>query len=211
MAFETRALPSRESLGPTMSTARSTSSSKSTTRATSRLDELIAGTKFASSDLESIIARPRAGRRRTRSSHDAAQVRPRVSSGEIDRAEQRRRAGPTGAEAPRRQLRLAGHLARPLRRGVRRSFRGSGSAVAGRERRQSSISSRLTVPTTADVGQHALVDLRPVGARLLPRLPAERAKSVAAVIEHVANWQFVGERLVEVDREKAALGYSPTK
>ncbi|MGH8236358.1 MAG: superoxide dismutase, partial [Steroidobacteraceae bacterium] len=65
---------------------------------------------------------------------------------------------------------------------------------------------KLDIVTTHDAdnpltaGQHALWTCDLWEHAYYLDYQQERAKFVTAVIEHVANWQLVGKRLVEVDR-----------
>ena len=150
MAFTLKPLPfPKDSLGPTMS-ARTLEHHHDKHHAAyvKKLNELIAGTKLESSELEAII-RATAGAETARSSkifNNAAQTWNHDFFWESSRAQWRRHAAGAAAEAPRGELRLIRKLPRQVRRRSRQSIR-QRLGVAGRARRASSQSPRRTMRT----------------------------------------------------------------
>jgi len=210
MAFELKPLPfPKESLGPTMSTSTlEHHHEKHHAGYVKKLNELIAGTKYASSDLESIIRATARGQGKDPTKektifNNAAQVWNHDFFWES--------IAPNGG----------GSLPDPVLKRINASF---GSQENFRDRFvEASVEQfgsgwawlvskdgKLEIVTTHDAdnpltsGQHALWTCDLWEHAYYLDYQHERAEFVKAVIEHIANWQFVGKRLVEVERDRAA-------
>ena len=165
-----------------------------------KLNELIAGTEYERSDLE--IDHQGDGARPRQREKDLQQRRPGL--------EPRLLLGIAGAERRRRFPSRCKRIVASF--GSQENFRDKfveasvdqfGSGWAWLVAKNGKLEDRrpLTMPTirslrqrtglwTCDLWEHAYyLDYQ-----------QERAKFVTAVLENVANWQFVGKRLVELDR-----------
>ena len=206
MAFELKPLPfPKESLGPTMSASTlEHHHEKHHATYVKKLNELIAGTQYARSDLESIVRATARGQGQDAKTkkifNNAAQVWNHDFFWES--------LAPNGGGTPPEPVlkRIVASFGSPDNfrdRFVEASVDhfGSGWAwlVAGRGGKLEIVTTHdadnpLTSDThalwTCDLWEHAYyLDYQ-----------QERAKFVQAVIENIANWQFVGKRLVELDR-----------
>jgi hypothetical protein len=166
MAFELKPLPfPKESLGPTMSTSTlEHHHGKHHAAYVKKLNELIAGTKFEKSDLESIVrATARSQAKEKKIFNNAAQVWNHDFFWES--------IAPNGG----------GTLPDPVHKRINASFVGRSFrqrlGMARCEGRQAGDRHDSRCRQSADVGSAGAMDLRPVGARVLSRLPA-RARGV---------------------------------
>lgn len=206
MAFELKPLPfPKESLGPTMSTSTlEHHHEKHHAGYVTKLNELIAGTKYASSDLESIIrATARGQAKEKKIFNNAAQVWNHDFLWDS--------IAPNGGGTPpdpvlKRIVASFGSLETFTDRFVQASVDHFGSGWAWLVAKDG----KLEIITTHDAdnpltaGQHALWTCDLWEHAYYLDYQQERAAFVKAVIENVANWQFVGKRLVEVDKQQAA-------
>ena len=206
MAFELKPLPfPKESLGPTMSTSTlEHHHEKHHAGYVKKLNELIAGTKYASSDLESIIrATARGQAKEKKIFNNAAQVWNHDFFWDS--------IAPNGGGTPpdpvlKRIVASFGSLETFTERFVQASVDQFGSGWAWLVAKDG----KLDIVTTHDAdnpltaGQHALWTCDLWEHAYYLDYQQERAAFVKAVIENVANWQFVGKRLVEVDKQQAA-------
>jgi Fe-Mn family superoxide dismutase len=207
MAFELKPLPfPKESLGPTMSTSTlEHHHEKHHATYVKKLNELIAGGKFEKSDLESIIrATARGpGDKEKKIFNNAAQVWNHDFFWES--------IAPNGG----------GTMPDPVLKRINAVF---GSQENFRDRfLDASVEQfgsgwawlvvkdgKLDIVTTHDAdnpltsGQQALWTCDLWEHAYYLDYQHERAQFVKAVIENIANWQFVGKRLVEADRQRAA-------
>ncbi len=205
MAFELKPLPfPKESLGPTMSTSTlEHHHEKHHAAYVKKLNELIAGTKFEKSDLESIVratARAQGDKaaKEKKIFNNAAQVWNHDFFWES--------IAPNGG----------GTLPDPVLKRINASF---GSQENFRDRFvEASVEhfgsgwawlvakdGKLEIVTTHDAdnpltsGQQALWTCDLWEHAYYLDYQHERAEFVKAVIDNIANWQFVGKRLVEAD------------
>jgi Fe-Mn family superoxide dismutase len=206
MAFELKPLPfPKESLGPTMSTSTlEHHHEKHHAGYVKKLNELIAGTKYASSDLESIIRATARGQAKEKTIfNNAAQVWNHDFFWES--------IAPNGGGTPpdpvlKRIVASFGSQETFTDRFVQASVDHFGSGWAWLVAKDG----KLEITTTHDAdnpltaGQHALWTCDLWEHAYYLDYQQERAAFVKAVIENVANWQFVGKRLVEVDKQQAA-------
>ena len=206
MAFELKPLPfPKESLGPTMSTSTlEHHHEKHHAGYVKKLNELIAGTKYASSDLESIIRATGRGQAKEKTIfNNAAQVWNHDFFWES--------IAPNGGGTPpdpvlKRIVASFGSQETFTDRFVQASVDHFGSGWAWLVAKDG----KLEITTTHDAdnpltaGQHALWTCDLWEHAYYLDYQQERAAFVKAVIENVANWQFVGKRLVEVDKQQAA-------
>ncbi len=207
MAFELKPLPfPKESLGPTMSTSTlEHHHEKHHAGYVKKLNELIAGTKFASSDLESIVRATARGPGKENSGkekkifNNAAQVWNHDFFWES--------IAPNGGGTPpdpvlKRINATFGSLETFRDRFVEASVDHFGSGWAWLVAKDG----KLDIVTTHDAdnpltsGQHALWTCDLWEHAYYLDYQQERAAFVTAVIDNIANWQFVGKRLVELDR-----------
>jgi Fe-Mn family superoxide dismutase len=202
MAFELKPLPfPKESLGPTMSASTlEHHHGKHHATYVKKLNELTAGTQYASSNLESIIKATARGQGKEKTIfNNAAQVWNHDFFWES--------LAPNGGGPP----------PDPVLKRIAASF---GSAENFRDRFvEASVdhfgsgwawlvakNGKLEIVTTHDAdnpltsGTHALWTCDLWEHAYYLDYQQERAKFVKAVIENIANWQFVGKRLVELDR-----------
>jgi superoxide dismutase, Fe-Mn family len=205
MAFELKPLPfPKESLGPTMSTSTlEHHHEKHHAGYVKKLNELIAGSKFADSDLESIIRATARGQGKERKIfNNAAQVWNHDFFWES--------IAPNGGGTPpdpllKRIVASFGSLDNFRDRFVEAAVDHFGSgwawlvAKGGKD-------GKLEIVTTHDAdnpltsAQHALWTCDLWEHAYYLDYQQDRAQFVQAVLENIANWQFVGKRLVEVDR-----------
>ena len=206
MAFELKPLPfPKESLGPTMSTSTlEHHHEKHHAGYVKKLNELIAGGKFEKSDLESIVRATARGKdNEQKIFNNAAQVWNHDFFWES--------IAPNGG----------GTLPDPVSKRINSAF---GSQENFRDRFvEASVDhfgsgwawlvlkdGKLEIVTTHDAdnpltsGQQALWTCDLWEHAYYLDYQHERAKFVQAVIENIANWQFVGKRLVEAERQRAA-------
>ena len=202
MAFELKPLPfPKESLGPTMSTSTlEHHHEKHHAGYVKKLNELIAGSKFEKSDLESIIrATARGQAKEKKIFNNAAQVWNHDFFWES--------IAPNGGGTP----------PDPVLKSINASF---GSQENFRDRFvEASVDhfgsgwawlvakgGKLEIVTTHDADNPLTSDQQALWTCDLWEhayyldYQHERAKFVQAVIENIANWQFVGKRLVEANR-----------
>lgn len=209
MAFELKPLPfPKESLGPTMSASTlEHHHAKHHAGYVNKLNELIAGTKFASSDLESIVRETARGQgkdpgKEQKIFNNAAQVWNHDFFWES--------IAPNGGGAPpepvlKRIVAAFGSQDTFRERFVEASVDHFGSGWAWLVA-QSDKHGKLEIVTTHDAdnpltsGQHALWTCDLWEHAYYLDYQQERAKFVGAVIDNLANWQFVGKRLAELDR-----------
>ena len=202
MAFELKPLPfPKESLGPTMSaTTLEHHHGKHHATYVKKLNELIAGTQYASSDLQSIVKATARGQGKDKKIfNNAAQVWNHDFFWES--------LAPNGGGTPPEPVlkRIADSF------GSQENFRdrfveasvehfGSGWAwlVAKGGKLDIVTTHDADNPLTSDT--HALWTCDLWEHAYYLDYQQERAKFVKAVVENVANWQFVGKRLVEIDR-----------
>jgi Fe-Mn family superoxide dismutase len=206
MAFELKPLPfPKESLGPTMSTSTlEHHHEKHHAGYVKTLNELIAGTKYANSDLEAIIrATARGQAKEKKIFNNAAQVWNHDFFWDS--------IAPNGGGTPpdpvlKRIVASFGSQETFTDRFVQASVDHFGSGWAWLVAKDG----KLEITTTHDAdnpltaGQHALWTCDLWEHAYYLDYQQERAAFVKAVIENVANWQFVGKRLVEVDKQQAA-------
>jgi Fe-Mn family superoxide dismutase len=208
MAFELKPLPfPKESLGPTMSASTlEHHHEKHHAGYVKKLNELIAGTKFASSDLEAIIratARAQGQPKEKKIFNNAAQVWNHDFFWES--------VAPNGGGTPpdpvlKRIVASFGSFDAFRDRFVEESVEHFGSGWAWLVAKDG----KLDIVTTHDAdnpltsGQQALWTCDLWEHAYYLDYQQERAAFVKAVIENVANWQFVGKRLVEAERDRAA-------
>lgn len=210
MAFELKPLPyPKESLGPTMSASTlEHHHGKHHATYVKKLNELVAGTKYAGSDLESIVratARgqgPNANKDANKDKkifNNAAQVWNHDFFWES--------LAPNGGGTPPEPVlkRIAAGFGSPDNfrdRFVEASVDHFGSGWAWLVAKDG----KLEIVTTHDAdnpltsGTHALWTCDLWEHAYYLDYQQERATFVKAVIENIANWQFVGKRLVELDR-----------
>lgn len=202
MAFELKSLPfPKEALGPTLSASTlEHHHEKHHAGYVKKLNELIAGTKFEQSDLQAIIrATARSQGKEKQIFNNAAQTWNHDFFWES--------IAPNGGGAP----------PEPVLRRIIASF---GSAENFRERFIDAAveqfgsgwawlvakDGKLEIVTTHDAdnpltsGAHALWTCDLWEHAYYLDYQHERAQFVKAVLENVANWQFVGKRLVEADK-----------
>lgn len=202
MAFELKPLPfPKEALGPTLSASTlEHHHEKHHAGYVKKLNELIAGTKLEQSDLQAIIrATARSQGKEKQIFNNAAQTWNHDFFWES--------IAPNGGGAP----------PEPLLRRIIASF---GSAENFRERFIDAAveqfgsgwawlvakDGKLEIVTTHDAdnpltsGAHALWTCDLWEHAYYLDYQHERAQFVKAVLENVANWQFVGKRLVEADK-----------
>ena len=203
MAFELKPLPfPKESLGPTMSTSTlEHHHEKHHAAYVTKLNELIRGTKFEKSDLESIIrATARGGAKEKTIFNNAAQVWNHDFFWES--------IAPNGGGTPpdpvmKRLSASFGSLETFRDRFVEASVEQFGSGWAWLVAKDG----KLDIVTTHDAdnpltsGQTALWTCDLWEHAYYLDYQQERAKFVTAVIDNIANWQFVGKRLVEADAQ----------
>jgi Fe-Mn family superoxide dismutase len=206
MAFELKPLPfPKESLGPTMSASTlEHHHEKHHAAYVKKLNELIAGSKLENADLESIIrATARGQGKEKKIFNNAAQVWNHDFFWES--------LAPNGGGTPpdpvlKRIVASFGSLETFTERFVQASVDQFGSGWAWLIVKDG----KLDIVTTHDAdnpltsGQHALWTCDVWEHAYYLDYQQERAKFVQAVIENIANWQFVGKRLVEADRQQAA-------
>jgi Fe-Mn family superoxide dismutase len=206
MAFELKPLPfPKESLGPTMSTSTlEHHHEKHHAAYVKKLNELIAGSKLEKSDLESIIrATARGQGKEKKIFNNAAQVWNHDFFWES--------IAPNGG----------GTMPDPVLKRINATF---GSQENFRDRFvEASVEQfgsgwswlvlkdgKLEIVTTHDAdnpltsGQQALWTCDLWEHAYYLDYQHERATFVKAVIENIANWQFVGKRLVEAEGQRAA-------
>jgi superoxide dismutase, Fe-Mn family len=206
MAFELKPLPfPKESLGPTMSaTTLEHHHGKHHAGYVKKLNELIAGTQYAGSDLESIVKATARGQgadanKSKKIFNNAAQVWNHDFFWES--------LAPNGGGPPPEPVlkRIAASFGSPENfrdRFVEASVDHFGSGWAWLVAKNG----KLEIVTTHDAdnpltsGTHALWTCDLWEHAYYLDYQQERAKFVKAVIENIANWQFVGKRLVELDR-----------
>jgi Fe-Mn family superoxide dismutase len=216
MAFELKPLPfPKESLGPTMSTSTlEHHHEKHHAGYVKKLNELIRGTKFEKSDLESIIrATARApegkGGKEKKIFNNAAQVWNHDFFWES--------LAPNGGGTPpepvmKRIVESFGSMETFRDRFVEASVEQFGSGWAWLVVNEG----KLEIVTTHDAdnpltsGQQALWTCDLWEHAYYLDYQQERATFVQAVIDNVANWQFVGKRLVEADAEPRRAQARPT-
>jgi superoxide dismutase, Fe-Mn family len=202
MAFELKPLPfPKESLGPTMSASTlEHHHEKHHAGYVKKLNELIAGTQYERSDLESIIrATARAEGKEQKIFNNAAQTWNHEFFWES--------IAPNGGGTPPEPVakRLAasfGSTENFVEKFVAASVEQFGSGWAWLV----ANNGKLDIVTTHDAdnpltsGAHALWTCDLWEHAYYLDYQQERAQFVKAVIENVANWQFVGKRLVEADK-----------
>jgi superoxide dismutase, Fe-Mn family len=207
MAFELKPLPfPKESLGPTMSTSTlEHHHEKHHAGYVKQLNELVAGSKFEKADLESIIRATARGQGKERKIfNNAAQVWNHDFFWES--------IAPNGGGTPpepvlKRIVASFGSLETFSDRFVQASVDQFGSGWAWLVARTDDKHGKLDIVTTNDAdnpltsGQHALWTCDLWEHAYYLDYQQERAAFVKAVIENVANWQFVGKRLVEADAQ----------
>jgi Fe-Mn family superoxide dismutase len=216
MAFELKPLPfPKESLGPTMSTSTlEHHHEKHHAGYVKKLNELIRGTKFEKSDLESIIrATARApeskGAKEKKIFNNAAQVWNHDFFWES--------LAPNGGGTPpepvmKRIVDSFGSMETFRDRFVEASVEQFGSGWAWLVVNDG----KLEIVTTHDAdnpltsGQQALWTCDLWEHAYYLDYQQERATFVKAVIDTVANWQFVGKRLVEADAQPSRAQARPT-
>ena len=205
MAFELKPLPfPKESLGPTMSASTlEHHHEKHHAAYIKKLNELIAGTKYSGSGLESIIKATARGQGKEKQIfNNAAQVWNHDFFWES--------LAPNGGGQPpepvlKRIVASFGSLETFRDKFVDASFNHCGSGWAWLVAQHGS-SGKLDIVTTHDADNpltsdtHALWTCDLWEHAYYLDYQQERAKFVTAVIENIANWQFVGKRLVELDR-----------
>lgn len=209
MAFELKPLPfSKDSLGPTMSTSTlEHHHEKHHAGYVKKLNELIAGTKFASSDLESIVRASARGQgdkagkeagKEQKIFNNAAQVWNHDFFWESIAPN----GGGTPPEPVLKRINAAFGSQENFRdRFVEASVDHFGSGWAWLVANDG----KLEIVTTHDAdnpltsGEQALWTCDLWEHAYYLDYQHERAEFVKAVIENVANWQFVGKRLVEAD------------
>lgn len=205
MAFELKPLPfPKESLGPTMSTSTlEHHHEKHHAAYVQKLNELIAGTRFEKSDLESIVrATARGQAKEKKIFNNAAQVWNHDFFWES--------IAPNGGGTPpdpvlKRINASFGSQENFRDRFVEASVEHFGSGWAWLVAKDG----KLEIVTTHDAdnpltsGQQALWTCDLWEHAYYLDYQHERAVFVQGVIEHIANWQFVGKRLVEADRRAA--------
>ena len=202
MAFELKPLPfPKDSLGPTMSASTlEHHHEKHHAGYVKTLNELIAGTKFASSDLESIVrATARGQEKEKKIFNNAAQVWNHDFFWES--------IAPNGGGTPpepvlKRIVAAFGSQDNFREKFVQASVDHFGSGWAWLVAKDG----KLEIATTHDAdnpltsGQHALWTCDLWEHAYYLDYQQERAKFVGAVLDNLTNWQFVGKRLVELDR-----------
>jgi superoxide dismutase, Fe-Mn family len=205
MAFELKPLPfPKESLGPTMSASTlEHHHEKHHATYVKKLNELIAGTKYARSDLESIVKATARGQGEDKKIfNNAAQVWNHDFFWES--------LAPNGGGTPpepvlKRIVASFGSQDNFRDRFVEASVEHFGSGWAWLVAQRGS-NGKLDIVTTHDADNpltsdtHALWTCDLWEHAYYLDYQQERAKFVQAVIENIANWQFVGKRLVELDR-----------
>jgi Fe-Mn family superoxide dismutase len=205
MAFELKPLPfPKESLGPTMSASTlDHHHEKHHAAYIKKLNELIAGTKYSGSGLESIIKATARGQGKEKQIfNNAAQVWNHDFFWES--------LAPNGGGQPpepvlKRIVASFGSLEAFRDKFVDASVNHFGSGWAWLVAQHGS-SGKLDIVTTHDADNpltsdtHALWTCDLWEHAYYLDYQQERAKFVTAVIENIANWQFVGKRLVELDR-----------
>ena len=205
MAFELKPLPfPKESLGPTMSASTlEHHHEKHHAAYIKKLNELIAGTKYSGSGLESIIKATARGQGKEKQIfNNAAQVWNHDFFWES--------LAPNGGGQPpepvlKRIVASFGSLEAFRDKFVDASVNHFGSGWAWLVAQHGS-SGKLDIVTTHDADNpltsdtHALWTCDLWEHAYYLDYQQERAKFVTAVIENIANWQFVGKRLVELDR-----------
>jgi len=205
MAFELKPLPfPKESLGPTMSASTlEHHHEKHHASYIKKLNELIAGTKYQGSDLASIVKATARGQDKEKQIfNNAAQVWNHDFFWES--------LAPNGGGQPpepvlKRIVASFGSLEAFRDKFVEASVNHFGSGWAWLVAQQGS-SGKLDIVTTHDADNpltsdtHALWTCDLWEHAYYLDYQQERAKFVTAVIENIANWQFVGKRLVELDR-----------
>jgi Superoxide dismutase len=205
MAFELKPLPfPKESLGPTMSASTlDHHHEKHHAAYIKKLNELIAGTKYSDSGLESIIKATARGQGKEKQIfNNAAQVWNHDFFWES--------LAPNGGGQPpepvlKRIVASFGSLEAFRDKFVDASVNHFGSGWAWLVAQHGS-SGKLDIVTTHDADNpltsdtHALWTCDLWEHAYYLDYQQERAKFVTAVIENIANWQFVGKRLVELDR-----------
>jgi Fe-Mn family superoxide dismutase len=203
MAFELKPLPfPKESLGPTMSTSTlEHHHEKHHAGYVKKLNELIAGSKFEKAELESIIrATARGQGKEKKIFNNAAQVWNHDFFWES--------IAPNGGGTPpdpvlKRIVASFGSLETFRDRFVEASVEQFGSGWAWLVAKDG----KLDIVTTHDAdnpltsSQHALWTCDLWEHAYYLDYQHERGQFVQAVIENVANWQFVGKRLVEADAQ----------
>lgn len=206
MPFELKPLPfPKESLGPTMSASTlEHHHGKHHATYVKTLNELIAGTKHAGSDLESIVRATARGQGPDKSKdteifNNAAQVWNHDFFWES--------LAPNGGGAPPEPVlkRIVASFGSPDNfrdRFVEASVEHFGSGWAWLVAK----GGKLDIVTTHDADNpltsdtHALWTCDLWEHAYYLDYQQERAQFVKAVIDNIANWQFVGKRLVELDR-----------
>jgi superoxide dismutase, Fe-Mn family len=202
MAFELKPLPfPKESLGPTMSASTlEHHHGKHHATYVKKLNELTAGTQYASSNLESIIKATARGQGKEKTIfNNAAQVWNHDFFWES--------LAPNGGGPPpdpvlKRIAASFGSAENFRDRFVEASVDHFGSGWAWLVAKEG----KLEIITTHDAdnpltsGVHALWTCDLWEHAYYLDYQQDRAAFVKAVIENVANWQFVGKRLVELDR-----------
>lgn len=202
MPFELKPLPfPKDSLGPTMSQRTlEHHHQKHHAAYVKKLNELIAGSKFESADLETIVRKTaRSEGKDQKIFNNAAQAWNHDFFWES--------LAPTGG----------GTLPEPLAKRITASF---GSTDNFRDKFVDAAveqfgsgwawlvakNGKLEIVTTPDAdnpltsGAHALWTCDVWEHAYYLDYQQDRAQFVKAVIENIANWQWVGKRLVEVDR-----------
>jgi Fe-Mn family superoxide dismutase len=201
MAFELKPLPfAKEALDPTLSAATlEHHHGKHHAGYVQKLNELIAGTRFEQSDLESIIrATARSQGKEKKIFNNAAQTWNHDFLWES--------LAPNGGGTPpepvlKRLVASFGSHENFRDRFVEASVEHFGSGWAWLVAKDG----KLDIVTTHDAdnpltsGTHALWTCDLWEHAYYLDYQEERAQFVKAVIENVANWQFVGKRLVEAD------------
>jgi Fe-Mn family superoxide dismutase len=201
MAFELQPLPfAKEALDPTLSAATlEHHHGKHHAGYVQKLNELIAGTRFEQSDLESIIrATARSQGKEKKIFNNAAQTWNHDFLWES--------LAPNGGGTPpepvlKRLVASFGSHENFRDRFVEASVEHFGSGWAWLVAKDG----KLDIVTTHDAdnpltsGTHALWTCDLWEHAYYLDYQEERAQFVKAVIENVANWQFVGKRLVEAD------------
>jgi Fe-Mn family superoxide dismutase len=207
MAFELKPLPfPKESLGPTMSTSTlEHHHEKHHAAYVKKLNELIRGTKFEKSELEAIIRATARGQGKDKKVfNNAAQVWNHDFFWES--------IAPNGGGTPpdpvmKRIAASFGSLETFRDRFVEASVEHFGSGWAWLVAQTDDKHGKLDIVTTHDAdnpltsGQHALWTCDLWEHAYYLDYQQERAAFVKAVIENIANWQFVGKRLVEADTQ----------
>ena len=205
MPFELKPLPfPKESLGPTLSASTlEHHHEKHHASYVKKLNELIAGTKYQGSDLASIVKATARGQDKEKQIfNNAAQVWNHDFFWES--------LAPNGGGQPpepvlKRIVASFGSLEAFRDKFVEASVNHFGSGWAWLVAQQGS-SGKLDIVTTHDADNpltsdtHALWTCDLWEHAYYLDYQQERAKFVTAVIENIANWQFVGKRLVELDR-----------